>query len=238
MGLIMRMVVASLLFACAFAAPLDESTTDLTQLATTLFLQDPALLTTIQAKFFIKGFNNLVLAPCTDCGLGGKVVTPCSLTDDTVCAYDQCEGVETSPPDSPSVRSYSTIWDNNPVGVSHGQGRLDSPQAWSALTNNKNGDWAGLDLSTGKVVSGVIVQPRVGDGNSQRVTKFKVKYSMDGNNFNDIDGGAEFSGSVQGQDANTKTVVKFAKPQYGRYFRIYPTDYYGHMSMRWGVRVC
>jgi hypothetical protein len=35
---------------------------------------------------------------------------------------------------------YSSVWANDPVGRSHGQGRLNSPQAWSAGANSP-GQW-------------------------------------------------------------------------------------------------
>jgi hypothetical protein len=41
---------------------------------------------------------------------------------------------------------YSSVWDNNPVGRSHGQGRLNSPQAWSAGANTQ-GQWFQVGVS-------------------------------------------------------------------------------------------
>ena len=35
---------------------------------------------------------------------------------------------------------YSSVWANDPVGHSHGRGRLNSPQAWSAGANSQ-GQW-------------------------------------------------------------------------------------------------
>ena len=35
---------------------------------------------------------------------------------------------------------YSSVWANDPVGRGHGQGRLNSPQAWSAGANTP-GQW-------------------------------------------------------------------------------------------------
>ena len=35
---------------------------------------------------------------------------------------------------------YSSVWTNDPAGVGHGRGQLDSPQAWSAAVNTP-GQW-------------------------------------------------------------------------------------------------
>jgi hypothetical protein len=35
---------------------------------------------------------------------------------------------------------FSSVWANDPVGRGHGQGRLNSPQAWSAGANS-DGQW-------------------------------------------------------------------------------------------------
>jgi hypothetical protein len=59
---------------------------------------------------------------------------------------------------------------------------LGSEQAWSA-GNAVVGEWAQLDLGTEKVVTAVITQGREEGGVDQRVTTFRLEYSLDGVDF-------------------------------------------------------
>lgn len=57
-------------------------------------------------------------------------------------------------------RSYSSIWDNNTIGIGHARSMIFSPQAWSAKTNDAN-QWVIIDA--GKVINaigGIVISPR------------------------------------------------------------------------------
>merc|ERR1712151_1461794 len=82
-------------------------------------------------------------------------------------------------------RTYSSIWDNNKIGTGHARSMINSPQAWSAKTNAVN-QWMQMDLGSEQLVAGTVIQPRV--GNTQYVTKYTVKTSLDGKNWQDRDG--------------------------------------------------
>ena len=55
----------------------------------------------------------------------------------------------------------SSVWANDKIGVSHGTGRLDSAQGWSARTNAK-GQWWQMDAGSAKLVAGVRTLGRSG----------------------------------------------------------------------------
>jgi len=138
-----------------------------------------------------------------------------------------------SPPYSSCTAS--SVWSNDKIGVSHGTGRLDSAQAWSARTNAK-GQWWQIDAGSAKQVVGVRTQGRSGGTDNQRVTAYKVLTSLDGSTWTAVDGGKVFKGN----EANSNTVVatKFSKPVTARYVRIIVESWKHHVSMRAALDVC
>jgi hypothetical protein len=128
-----------------------------------------------------------------------------------------------------TMRSASSIHDNDIIGSGHGQGRLDSPQAWSTK-NNTVGEWYQIDKGKIANISGVVIQGRA--DNDQRVTTFRVKYRGSSETWNSVDGDAIFTGNT---DRDTKVEVQFASPVNARYIRIYPETWNGHMSLRAGI---
>nr|WFD50011.1 nectin variant 3 [Paracentrotus lividus] len=127
----------------------------------------------------------------------------------------------------------STVYDAN-----HGaeRSRLDTAAgagktgAWSARTNDVN-QWLQVDLNSFYIITGVITQGRQ-DAN-QWVTGFRVESSDDGVTFNPI---LDCSGNQQvftgNADRNTKVTTEFARPITGRFLRIRPSSWNGHISMR------
>eukprot|EP00960_Hanusia_phi_P074325 768213-Hanusia_phi.AAC.3 len=135
-----------------------------------------------------------------------------------------------SPPDYNFA--YSSVWDNNPVGVSHGRGRLRSAQAWSAK-QSKVGEWMQIDGGEIQSIAGVVVQGR--RDNDQWVTTFKVEVSDDGSKWVQVECGRIFDGN---SDRNTKVFVPFPTPVVGRYVRIYPQTWVNFLSMRAAILLC
>jgi hypothetical protein len=75
---------------------------------------------------------------------------------------------------------YSSTWGNEPKGTGHGQGMLDSPQAWSAGSNDLN-QWIQMDAGQEKVINGVVTQGR--QEADQWVTSYLIETSIDGNTW-------------------------------------------------------
>jgi len=123
----------------------------------------------------------------------------------------------------------SSIWGGDPIGRSHGLGRLGSSQAWSARHNRK-GEWWQIDAGSTKPIVGVRTQGRHGGTSNQRVTAYKVTVSKDGSSWEDVDGGKVFKANI----ANSHTTVdnRFAKPVLARYVRLIVESWAHHVSMR------
>ena len=131
-------------------------------------------------------------------------------------------------------RSYSSIYANSNIGYGYAQSKLDSDQAWSCHRTGSNGqfpdDWMQIDLGSIKKVKGVVTQGRY--NSDQWVTTFKLRYSIDGSQYIDIDGGRLFTGN---EDRNTKVTNILNSIIYARYIRFYPITAVYHMSMRAAV---
>ena len=123
----------------------------------------------------------------------------------------------------------SSNYGGDPIGSSHGSGRLDSPHGWSAAANTV-GEWYELNLTTPTTVSGVVVKGRATAG--QYVTSLKVKYKDADGNWGAIDSGYVFEGTYIG---NSQANIFFEKPVKTSAIRIYPQTWNIHMSMRAGL---
>lgn len=131
--------------------------------------------------------------------------------------------------------SASSEWDKN-----HGakRGRLNIKRegalrgAWSSRRNDQN-QWLQIDLRTRyTAVKGIATQGR--DDWNQWVTRYRLQYGNDGNNF-------EFYTEVAGQSAmkeftgnKDRFTIVFHKlrPVFARFIRILPRSWHGHISMR------
>ena len=135
---------------------------------------------------------------------------------------EKCAAVELGYP-----VTWSSYWDGN-----HCNPRLDSRGihtggggAWSAASNDKN-QWIQVSALEPKYWTGITIQGR--DDCDQRVTKFTVKSSM-GSKWEDIEEGREFNGCP---DNKSKIHIEFKSPVLARTIRICPTDWNGHISVR------
>ena len=135
-------------------------------------------------------------------------------------AYSQCKA--------------SSVWSNDPIGRSHGLGRLGSSQAWSARTNRK-GEWWQIDEGSAKPIVGVRTQGRSGGRDNQRVSAYKVSTSLNGKSWTAVDGGKVFAANAARSD--TTVANKFSKPVMARYVRIVVESWRKHVSMRAAVDV-
>ena len=128
-----------------------------------------------------------------------------------------------------TMRSASTVWSGEAIGVGHGRGRLDSVQGWSAQ-NNTVGEWYQLDNGVVGKITGVAIKGRATAG--QWVTGFKVKSKGATGTWTDVDGGKIYTGNT---DMTTQVDVTFDAPVDARYIRIYPQTWNNHMSLRSGL---
>jgi hypothetical protein len=147
------------------------------------------------------------------------------------CLVEEEEDTYTPPTpvlrDTPeTMRSASTVWSGEAIGVGHGRGRLDSVQGWSAQ-NNTVGEWYQLDNGVVGKITGVAIKGRATAG--QWVTGFKVKSKGATGTWTDVDGGKIYTGNT---DMTTQVDVTFDAPVDARYIRIYPQTWNGHMSLR------
>ena len=145
---------------------------------------------------------------------------------------DACPDVATESP-AYSDSSASSVYSNNAIGVSHGTGRLDSAQAWSAI-RSRAGEWWQMDLGSVKRIEGVVTQGRAGDG--QYVKSYKVVVSTDSSTWMDVDGGTVFAANSAAN--NVKVENKFGSPVAARYVRIVVQTWQSWLSMRAAVLVC
>lgn len=145
-------------------------------------------------------------------------------------AVKQVKDCELNPPEG--SRSYSSVFDGNPLGSMHARSKLNSPQAWSAQVN-KPGQWMQMDLGEVREITGVVVQGRADA--DQRVTKFNVQCSVDNKEFTVVPGPFDCPAGVA-PDAVVRRF--FPEPVTARYVRIVVQEWVNHISMRAGVSVC
>ena len=129
---------------------------------------------------------------------------------------------------SGAVVSASSSW-NKKHG--HEQAKLNLEEGianWSTKTNDLN-QWIQVDFGEKKVIQKVAIQGRY--NREQWVSKFKISVSVDGKKFEEI--GREFEGNC---DQKTIVEVALEANSIGRYVRIVPTEWYGHISMRFDVQ--
>ena len=128
-----------------------------------------------------------------------------------------------------SGHSSSANWGDDAIGTSHGAGRLDSEQAWSAKTNTKD-QWYQLSLNSPVNVSGVAMKGRANQ--PQWITSVKIQYEDENGEFRDVDGGFIFDANY---DKNSLVKIFFEKPVNTKAVRIYPQTWNSHMSGRFGI---
>jgi hypothetical protein len=143
-----------------------------------------------------------------------------------------CANTKIESPDY-SHSSASTVHAGNAMGHSHGKGRLDSDQAWSAGTNAA-GQWWQMDLGVNREVSGVVTQGRTAA--NQYVKSYKVQISHDGTTFEDVDGGHVFTANTASNNVKVENV--FASSVNTRYVRIVVQTWNAWISMRAAVVAC
>ena len=135
-----------------------------------------------------------------------------------------------------SHHQYSSIWDGDPVGALNGRGRLDSPQAWSAQTNDQN-QWMQLTIPAGDAwVTGVAVVGRP-DAYNQWVTSYKVSYRDEGGSWRYIQCGGSACIYIGSSDGYTESRQNFEEAVWTSAVRIHPWTWNLHVSIRAGLLI-
>ena len=125
----------------------------------------------------------------------------------------------------------SSVYNNDPIGTSHGRGLFNSPQAWSAKTNTP-GEWWQFDLTTAQWVTGIVTQPRA-TNYAQFVRQYTVLTSPtgDASQMVPVENGRMFNANFNTIDSVTH---RFA-PVSARLVRIVVNAFENHISMRAAV---
>ena len=137
----------------------------------------------------------------------------------------------------------SSTLDNNAIGTGAGTGHLDAGRGWTVYHGKTDGEWWQTDVGSEKQIAGVVTQciswERI------CVTSLKVKTSLDGTTWADVEEGKTYKANTIGHGINEKVEIRFDSPVRGRYVRIYAQEWGNHkqqvmsgrMSMRSGVLV-
>ena len=126
-----------------------------------------------------------------------------------------------------TMRSASTVFSGQAIGVGHGRGRLDSVQGWSAQ-NNAIGEWYQMDNGVVSKIAGIAIKGRK-DCCNQWVKTFKVQSKGATGTWTEVDSGKVYTGNT---DKETQVDVTFDAPVDARYIRIYPQTWNSHITMR------
>ena len=133
-----------------------------------------------------------------------------------------------NPPEA--SRWYSSVWDDNAIGIGHARSMLGSEQAWSAK-HPKIGEWMVIDIMNPSLVTGVIVQSRGHSCQVQKVTVISVSVG------NARDGPWTECGEYPCRTSHEYQLqrVMLSHAVLGRYVRLKPMSWEQHISMRAGV---
>ncbi|XP_033108001.1 lactadherin-like [Anneissia japonica] len=102
--------------------------------------------------------------------------------------------------------------------------------AWSAGPKDQN-QWIQADLGSLYKVTGVITQGR--HNNDQWVTSYKVLYSSNGDNFEEImDANGQVAVFNGNSDRNNAVINMLHDYVYAEFIRINPTNWHNHISLR------
>jgi len=213
------------------------------------------IITFVLTSFFIPQFHSLKIENSIIDQQGFHKQNFVSLHEQSRTSGDQLNWVLENPAEE--KRTYSDA----------GTGLLNSMLGGAAWTLGNSGlpaqgvatHWAKLDLGTVKSVVAVVTQP-VGQEPGERITSYKVKVSIDGSDWTDVDNGTPYNSSVDVDDsilysgrnckdkdqpnlepmrsADKWVQASFAGSVTARYVQVWPLTWgQSGLSMRWGVKV-
>ena len=118
----------------------------------------------------------------------------------------------------------SSIFNNN--HFSYVLNNIEGVTSWSAATNNASQWIEACSLNPVKIL-GVISQGSY--THDQWVSKYKLSYSRNGSEFESLFNDRQFNGNT---DRNSEVPNMFDQPIMARAIRIHPTEWNGHISLR------
>jgi hypothetical protein len=131
-----------------------------------------------------------------------------------------------------SSRRYSSIWNRDAPGTGLAQSTLGSPLAWCA-GHHRAGEWLEMQvapLKENRRILGLVVQKRRAfTSSTQCVRKIQVTFRKQPDSLCDL----AYQPTFEVGFGN----VLFNEPVRGRYFRILPTRWNSHISMRAGILI-
>lgn len=137
--------------------------------------------------------------------------------------------------------SASSYWGNQD-NHSPRHGRLRGSTGiggWVRHASNTGDKWIQVDLLRNHQITGVVTQGRL-HHHDQWVTSYTMSYRVDGESsfayvIDSSGGKATFIGN---EDRNTAKKNLFAQPVTARYFRLHPTAWHAHPTVRFELLTC
>jgi len=138
------------------------------------------------------------------------------------------------PVEDEEILASSSRPDTSPAQV-----RLDSGSAWVRAEDDRDG-YVQIDLRYPDWASGVITMGW--EGRDEYVTEYRVFYSMDGNNWDQVNNGGFFSRPMifegNQDDTSNNTVIFPELFIFARFWRIQPIYFHNAPALRFDVLVC
>ena len=180
------------------------------------------------------GFSDEAAATAALMRTGGNVDEAVDMLVDGINANPDTGApidLEIDPDDS--ARSASSVHNNDANGSGHMQGRLASPMAWCAGSNDQH-QWYQIDCGSNGKIGGIVTMGRA-DQCFQWVSLYTISVSADGHQWEQVNEGHPFTGN---SDQHTRVEHRFTRcgrVYTGRYVRVCPVEWHGHCSMRVGI---
>lgn len=124
-----------------------------------------------------------------------------------------------------SNHEYSSVYNGDPIGHSHGSGSLLSNQAWSAR-HNRLGEWMRMSLAKPTLVAGVCIRPRA--GHCEQYLN-QVAIMAGGERIGEF--------SVNKGQRDRVQIIWFRNPWMTKSITVVPLGWHRHISARIGLVV-
>jgi hypothetical protein len=165
----------------------------------------------------------------------GKAMKESEMLSENGCtlppAEEACAATVIKNPDASYYRA-STMWGGSMPSY-YANPQLSSLNGWWA-TYADTKQWLQIDMGKVQAIAGVVTQGSSNHG--YWVTSYKVSVSKDGKKFEYVQCGYVFDGNTNYGDTKVKNL--FDLPVEGRYVRIHPMTWWGHIVMRAAGIVC
>ena len=165
----------------------------------------------------------------------GKTLTDSEMLTQNGCslppAEEACKATVIKNPDTSYYRA-STQWSGQMPSY-YVNPQLSATNGWWARRADQN-QWLQIDMGKVQSIAGVVTQGSSNHG--YWVKTYKVSVSKGGKKFEFVQCGQVFDANTNYGDTKVKNI--FDLPVEGRYIRIHPQTWHGHIVMRAGGIVC